>query len=137
IKIVGRFGSFITSKRHPVLVLRDGEWKYVPAGTIKLNDTIQKAYFSEDEFLFDEQAYFAGAFIGDGTSNVTPCGSRRIRINGDNKPVIESFANLLSKFSGEETKVTQCSDKRYNVDVWQMEKTISSDNRLNSVWKEL
>ena len=42
IQIVGKFGNFVVSKKHPVLVLRNNEWTFVEAGLLTLGDTIQK-----------------------------------------------------------------------------------------------
>ncbi len=42
IKVNGRFGNFTTSKKHPVLVWRNGCWEYIPAGLIKIGDIIKK-----------------------------------------------------------------------------------------------
>ena len=137
IQIKGKFGSFTTSKKHPVLVLRNGNWEYIPASNIKLGDTIQKAFFEENSVEFDKKAYVAGFFMGDGTSNILKNGSRRIRACGDNYACLCKFAKCLEDLSGEKVKCKTCKDKRYSVKMWNIEKTFSKDNWLTLNWHNI
>lgn len=137
IEIKGRFGSFITSKKHPVLVLRDDCWVYVPASNISLGDIIQKNHFSDKNKKFCEEAYIAGFFMGDGHSDLTISNSRRIRSNGDNQSCLLKFAECLEKISNEEVKCKPSTDERYDVPVWEIEKTFSKDNNLSKKWTDI
>lgn len=55
IKISGLFGSIITSKKHPLLVFREGKWEYLPAGMLKIGDVIQKGIFQSKEISFNKK----------------------------------------------------------------------------------
>lgn len=138
IRITGRFGSFVTSKKHPVLVRRDKTWQYVPAEAVKLGDIIKKAAFtSEEDVVFDKKAWFVGAFHGDGTSDITDTGGRRIRITKDSESLVAEFAKVLSELSGEATNPHEWKDKRYSIPMYKMEKRLPAGNQLVVEWNDL
>lgn len=136
IKITGRYGHLVTSKKHPLLVRRDGEWGYVKAGEIELGDIIQR-YNLVAEPKFHNKAWFVGCFLGDGSSKLQKYGGRHIRINGDNESVISAFTDSLKELSGEEFEYKLDTDKRYNVPVWKMEKTLNKKNKVSLDWKNM
>lgn len=139
IKIAGRFGEFITSVKHPVLVMRDEKWQYIPAGSIKLGDNIKKASFAVDEIEPNMEAWFVGAYHGDGCANVTKTGGRRVRLTKDNENVVRVFVNTLADLSGIDVKykTTDGYSVNYAVPMWMVEKTFAADNKLVTRWDEL
>ena len=137
IKISGLYGNFTTSKKHPVLTLREGKWEYVPSDSISLGDIIQKASFQNSSSEFNKEAYFVGAFLGDGSSNLTKYDSRRIRLNGDNEEVVKAFAELIEDLSGEKTKYKEDNRSFYSVPMWMVEKTLNKENYLARNWTSL
>ena len=137
IKISGSSGYFITSKKHPVLVLREGKWEYLPAGQIKIGDIIRKGLFDKSDIKFNEQAYFVGSFLGDGSAYKSPKGNLTIKMNGDNKEVIEAFASLCSKYSESSFNVRLNNTDKYSVPVYETDNTISVENKLAKDWNKL
>lgn len=137
IKIIGNFGSLTTSKNHPVLVYRDKQWLYVPASLVKLGDSLQKFNIPDTTPAFNKKAWFVGAFLGDGSSNMTSVGSRRVRIAGDNEEIVRDFGNILSSLSGESATYTLSTNPSYSVPVWVMEKTLNRDNFITKNWINL
>lgn len=137
IKISGGSGYFITSKKHPVLTLREGKWEYLPASQIKIGDIIRKGLFDESNFEFNEKAYFVGSFLGDGTVYKSPKGNLTIKMGGDNKEVVEAFAFLCSKYSNSSFNVKLNKTDKYSVPFYETENTISVKNKLSQNWNKL
>lgn len=137
IKISGSSGYFVTSKKHPVLVLREGKWEYLPAGQIKIGDIIRKGLFDKSDIEFNERAYFVGSFLGDGSAYKSPKGNLTIKMNGDNKEVIEAFASLCSKYSESSFNVRLNNTDKYSVPVYETDNTISVENKLAKDWNKL
>lgn len=137
IKISGSSGYFVTSKKHPVLVLREGKWEYLPAGQIKIGDIIRKGLFDKSDIEFNERAYFVGSFLGDGTAYKSPKGNLTIKMNGDNKEVVETFASLCSKYSKSSFNVRLNKTEKYSVPVYETDNTISAKNELAEDWNKL
>jgi hypothetical protein len=135
IKLIGKYGSLITSKEHPILVKRGGSWEYVLAGELKKGDIIQKFVRTEDSNQANKLAWLAGAFLGDGSSNINQkTGSRRVRLRKDNENMVSHFTNIISELSGLNTKYTLCTDKRYSVPMWDVEKIFPEKNNLTENW---
>lgn len=137
IKISGSSGYFITSKKHPVLTLREGKWEYLPASQIKIGDIIRKGLFDESNLEFNEKAYFVGSFLGDGTVYKSPKGNLTIKMGGDNKEVVEVFAFLCSKYSNSSFNVKLNKTDKYSVPFYETENTISVKNKLSQNWNKL
>lgn len=137
IKISGGSGYFITSKKHPVLTLREGKWEYLPASQIKIGDIIRKGLFDESNLEFNEKAYFVGSFLGDGTVYKSPKGNLTIKMGGDNKEVVEVFAFLCSKYSNSSFNVKLNKTDKYSVPFYETENTISVKNKLSQNWNKL
>lgn len=137
IKISGGSGYFITSKKHPVLTLREGKWEYLPASQIKIGDIIRKGLFDESNLEFNEKAYFVGSFLGDGTVYKSPKGNLTIKMGRDNKEVVEVFAFLCSKYSNSSFNVKLNKTDKYSVPFYETENTISVKNKLSQNWNKL
>lgn len=131
IKISGLYGNFTTSKKHPVLVCKEGSWKYIPAGSIKIGDIIRRYnVLEETNIIKNISAYYAGAFIGDGTKGETKYGGYKIRLNGDNEAVVREFANSLSILSGIPVDYKKDTRITYDVDMWCIEKQFHRDSEF-------
>lgn len=137
IKISGSSGYFITSKKHPVLILREGKWEYLPAGQIKIGDIIRKGLFDKSNLEFNEKAYFVGSFLGDGSVYKSPKGNLIIKMGGDNKEVIEAFASFCSKYSDSSFNVRLNKTDKYSVPFYETDNTISAKNKLARDWNKL
>ena len=137
IKISGSSGYFITSKKHPVLILREGKWEYLPAGQIKIGDIIRKGLFDKSNLEFNEKAYFVGSFLGDGSVYKSPKGNLTIKMGGDNKEVIEAFASFCSKYSDSSFNVRLNKTDKYSVPFYETDNTISAKNKLARDWNKL
>lgn len=136
IKITSKYGSFTTSTKHPILVYTQGNWNYVPAATIKVGDIVQKYYMTNDDLEFNDKAYFAGAFLGDGSSNLTPCGSRRVRLTKSSKEVVEKVASILENqlTNNKKVEVKLSNNPAYSINVWMFEKTFNNKEKIFYDW---
>lgn len=139
IKLICKYGSILCSKKHPILSWKNGKWDYVLTGEIKKGDIVQK--FTHDlssEVIFDQKAWFVGAFLGDGCSNVLEqFGSRRIRFVKNDEQFVQKFADVISALSGETTVCKKSIREDYKTDMWSVEKTLHRDNPLVSGWDKL
>lgn len=138
VKITGRYGHVITSKKHPLLVLRNGEWTFVKAGEIIKGDILQRFNVKKNKIEFDKKAWFVGSYLGDGTSRrQKKYDGLHVRLNGNNESVVASFANTLSEIANIETKYTVDESKHYSVPMWKMDKTLYRDNKIAKQWDTL
>ena len=133
IRLRCRYGQITTSVHHPILVRRDGVWKYAHAADLRVGDILRKVGFN-GEVALDLKAWFAGAFLGDGCSNKTDIGSRRIRITDDNEGVVKRFAEFIRQYSGLDCPVGTAERDDYQVPMWQVQKTVPQGNRLHTDW---
>lgn len=127
IKISGLTGSYITSKKHPTLVLREGEWKYIPTGELKVGDILNKAILERDVVSKNEKAYFAGSYLGDGHSHKVAFDGLRLNMLGAEKEVVDEFARIVKTLSGEVIPVKDVTSKKHKTQVWMAEKVLNKN----------
>ena len=113
-----------TSKKHPILCLgKDGyEYKSFNDGYSigAFNKTITNREFENSYNDNDDIAWLIGHHIGDGTiGGVNSKNKNRVRILGDNKEVIEKYAEILNKITGSKSVVKESTQKRYKTKVWE------------------
>lgn len=138
IKISGLFGSIITSKKHPLLVFREGKWEYLPAGMLKIGDVIQKGIFQSKEISFNKKAYLVGLFLGDGCAYYNKKGDQLIiEILGDNKEVVDKFTEIMNEYSCCNFKTKECCSEKYSVPVWYNRFHLGLNNPLVKDWFNL
>lgn len=140
IKIVSSDGaSLSTSKKHPVLVYRNGELDYIRAGDIRVGDSLVKfnlAWEVDDSKALD--AWFVGAHLGDGTCDYwLPNRQRkngtngphyanlakespivRFRMYGAEQDVVEKYAHFFEVRAGSKCKVAHKETRNYGSSVW-------------------
>ena len=72
IKITSQGTELITSKKHPVLVYREGELSYIRAGDINLSDAVVHYKLAYEQLdisqEIEDKAWFTGAHLGDGSA---------------------------------------------------------------------
>lgn len=139
VKIKCHYGSLISSKKHPILVRRNGIWNYTLAGDVQVGDVLQKfVHEPTKEINFNNKSWFVGSFLGDGSSGlVSKYESRRVRLSKDNENVVRKFAEVLSELSNEDVRHKKVNKDIYNTDMWEVEKTLHRDNPLVLEWKNL
>jgi ribonucleoside-diphosphate reductase alpha chain len=127
IEIVSNGASLKTSVKHPVLVYRDGELIYVRADEVSEDDGLihyQFAWTADPEK--SEQAWFAGAHLGDGSAyekhydyksmrsvwaeRARKAGRRLIfKIRAAEREVVERYAAFFRRFYGSQAKVVEAA----------------------------
>lgn len=138
IKISGLFGSIITSKKHPLLVFREGKWEYLPAGMLKIGDVIQKGIFQSKEISFNKKAYLVGLFLGDGCAYYNKKGDQLIiEMLGDNKEVIDKFTEIMNEYSCCNFNTKEYHSEKYSVPVWYNRFHLGLNNPLVKDWFNL
>jgi intein/homing endonuclease len=140
IKIYGHYGSFVTSKKHPVLVLNQetGEWVYKKAGFIKEGDIIKKYHnLDKTNITQDDWSYFAGALMGDGTCRYSKYDSLHIRFTADDEATIKNISEVMSRISGEEVIYKPSTAERYETDVWVIDKLFHRDSDFAQKYHDL
>jgi ribonucleoside-diphosphate reductase alpha chain len=132
-----------TSKTHPILILQDGEYKYVKARELKKNNICiipETQNISSNELLdFDKEliniGWFIGAHTGDGTvGEIKKYGGSqvpkkyinkkipkllRIRIVGDNENVIKEFAQICNNITESNSQYIVSRRKSYKTKCWE------------------
>jgi ribonucleoside-diphosphate reductase alpha chain len=122
IEIVASGVSLRTSVRHPVLVYRDGGLRYVRADEVTEGDAlVQHAFAWRAAPEQAEEAWFAGAHLGDGsaypkrfsyrtTRTVWAAKARRLgqrlvfKIRAAEQTVVERYAAFFQSFCGSEAR---------------------------------
>ena len=127
-----------TSKRHPILYLSKEGYGYKSFNEgYSIGSTNKVVTNSEFDYSHNENdniAWLIGHHIGDGTIGSTNSKHKnRIRIIGDNKEVIEKYAEIISKITGSNSTVKESTQKRYKAKVWEY----SSKNDNNHKFIEL
>jgi ribonucleoside-diphosphate reductase alpha chain len=123
IEIVANGVSLKTSVRHPVLVYRDGRLVYVRADEVAADDAlVQHALAWAAATKHAEEAWFAGAHLGDGSSYAKPMkysptrsawaarahalGQRLVfKIRAAEQAVVERYAAFFQVFCGSRARV--------------------------------
>lgn len=122
IEIQTDHGEFIkTSKKHPLLVVKDSGYTYenynsgnLYTGILKTSEKFQEYSIPEDQDLID-LGWMIGMHFGDGTVDK----NYRIRILGDNENIIKVYASILNKETGSNRNYNKSNRKNYRSDVWE------------------
>lgn len=124
-----------TSRTHPILILKDGEYNYIQAGDIKEgdicivpeNNDISNIYrwghFTKE---LEDLGWFIGAHTGDGTlgyinkpwDKSLPKGLR-LRILGDNENIIKEFARICNVLTSSHAQYRVVTRKNYKTKCWE------------------
>ncbi len=123
IEIVANGVSLKTSVRHPVLVYRDDRLVYVPADEVAADDAlVQHAFAWTAATEHAEEAWFAGAHLGDGSAHekqvkyrptrtawaarAQALGQRLVfKIRAAEQAVVERYAAFFQAFSASRARV--------------------------------
>lgn len=122
IEIQTDHGEFIkTSKKHPLLVVKDSGYTYenynsgnLYTGILKTSEKFQEYSIPEDQDLID-LGWMIGMHFGDGTVDK----NYRIRILGNNENIIKVYASILNKETGSNRNYNKSTKKNYRSDVWE------------------
>ncbi len=101
-----------TSKKHPILVLRNDKYIYVNASELIEGDICIKSPLNESLFDYDkklsDKGWFIGCHLGDGSlqKKDTKSSPYRIRCSGNNKNVIDKFAKVCNELTGSNSLVS-------------------------------
>jgi ribonucleoside-diphosphate reductase alpha chain len=135
IRITSNRATLTTSVKHPVLVHRDGEFRYVRADDVRLSDALVHHNFSwSAEAERSGEAWFAGAHLGDGPAHekrfsykptrsawATRAGEagRRLvfKIRAAERAVVERYAEIFATFAGSRAQVTAATTS-FGTEVW-------------------
>lgn len=124
IKIQAGGVELTTSNVHPVLVYKNGSLQYAAAGDIKVGDAIvQKCFAWEADASRANEAWFAGAHLGDGSAyykkphdykpsrrafkeKAEALGLRLVfKIRAAEREVVERYASFFESFCGSRAQV--------------------------------
>lgn len=122
IEIQTDHGEFIkTSKKHPLLVVKDSGYTYenynsgnLFTGVLKTAEKFQEYSIPKDQDLID-LGWMIGMHFGDGTADK----NYRIRILGDNENIIKVYASILNRETGSNCNYKKSTKKIYRSDVWE------------------
>jgi ribonucleotide reductase alpha subunit len=124
VRITSNRASITTSCKHPVLVHRGGEFRYVRADEVELTDALVHHNFSwTGDAERSREAWFAGAHLGDGSAHekkfsykptrsawaqrAGALGRRLVfKIRAAEREVVERYAEFFNGLAGSEAKVT-------------------------------
>ena len=135
VRITSNRASITTSCKHPVLVHRGGEFRYVRADEVGLTDALVHHNFpwTGDAERWRE-AWFAGAHLGDGAAyekkfsykptrsawaqRAGAAGRRLVfKIRAAEREVVERYAEFFKVLAGSQAKVTAATTS-YGTAVW-------------------
>lgn len=112
-----------TSKKHPVLIFCDGEYKYIPCLNLKEDDVLIKPEVNSnysDMFEFDKKltdiGWFIGCHMGDGTASKN---KTRIRCLGDNEIVVAKYAEVANSLTDSTAQYKKSTKRIYKSVVWE------------------
>ena len=123
VRITSNHASITTSCKHPVLVYRSGEYRYVRADDVVLTDALVHHHFSWTADLErSPEAWFAGAHLGDGAAyekkfsykpsrsawagRAAGLGRRLVfKIRAAEREVVERYAEFFNSLAGSHAKV--------------------------------
>jgi ribonucleoside-diphosphate reductase alpha chain len=135
VRITSNRASITTSCKHPVLVHRDGEFRYVRADEVGLTDALVHHSFSwTGGAERSREAWFAGAHLGDGSAyekkftykptrsawaqRAGAAGRRLVfKIRAAEREVVERYAEFFNRLAGSQAKVTVATTP-YGTTVW-------------------
>src|SRR3984957_18884360 len=135
VRITSNRASITTSCKHPVLVYRGGEFRYVRADEVGLTDALVHHNFSwTGDAERSREAWFAGAHLGDGSAHekkfsykptrsawaqrAGALGHRLVfKIRAAEREVVERYAEFFNGLAGSEAKVTVATTP-YGTTVW-------------------
>jgi len=141
VRITSNRASITTSCKHPVLVHRGGEFRYVRADEVELTDALVHHNFSwTGAAEKSREAWFAGAHLGDGSAHekkfsykptrsawaqrAGALGRRLVfKIRAAEREVVERYAEFFNGLAGSEAKVTVATTP-HGTTVWDY--TVSS-----------
>lgn len=138
IKIKTVHGEFVCSNKHEIPIYKNNKWIYTLSKNLKIGDIVQKLnHWEDNDLIFNEKAWWTGAFLGDGCYNFFDTESLRIRMSGDNENVINKFVSISSKLSKESVTYNLSNNNLYSVPVWITEKTYNKTNFLTNNFFDL
>ena len=135
VRITSNRASITTSCKHPVLVHRGGEFRYVRADEVELTDALVHHNFSwTGAAERSREAWFAGAHLGDGSAyekkfsykptrsawaqRAGAFGQRLVfKIRAAEREVVERYAEFFNGLAGSQAKVTVATTP-YGTTVW-------------------
>jgi ribonucleoside-diphosphate reductase alpha chain len=135
VRITSNRASITTSCKHPVLVHRGGEFRYVRADEVELTDALVHHNFSwTGDAEKSREAWFAGAHLGDGSAyekkfsykptrsawaqRAGAFGQRLIfKIRAAEREVVERYAEFFNGLAGSQAKVTVATTS-HGTTVW-------------------
>jgi ribonucleoside-diphosphate reductase alpha chain len=135
VRITSNRASITTSCKHPVLVHRGGEFRYVRADEVGLTDSLVHHNFSwTGDADRSREAWFAGAHLGDGSAyekkfsykptrsawaqRAGAAGRRLIfKIRAAEREVVERYAEFFKVMAGSQAKVTAATTS-HGTAVW-------------------
>jgi ribonucleoside-diphosphate reductase alpha chain len=135
VRITSNRASLTTSAKHPVLVHRDGEFRYVRADDVRLSDALVHHNFPwTGDAERSREAWFVGAHLGDGSAyekkfsykptrsawarRAGAAGRRLIfKIRAAEREVVERYAEFFTGLAGSRAKVTAATTS-FGTAVW-------------------
>jgi len=135
VRITSNRASITTSCKHPVLVYRRGEFRYVRADEVGLTDSLVHHNFSwTGDADRSREAWFAGAHLGDGSAHekkfsyeptrsawaqrAGAAGRRLVfKIRAAEREVVERYAEFFKVMAGSQAKVTAATTS-HGTAVW-------------------
>jgi len=124
IKIKYKNGTILrTSSKHPITTINNNEIKYISYndGLSNNNIGIKPNNLNVNILNYDEEladiAWFLGAHTGDGSCDKNNI-KFRLRINGNNKSVIEHYAKIANTLTNSNCNVNLDNKKYYKDTVW-------------------
>jgi ribonucleoside-diphosphate reductase alpha chain len=135
VRITSNRASITTSCKHPVLVHRGGEFRYVRADEVGLTDALVHHNFSwTGDAERSREAWFAGAHLGDGSAyekkfsykptrsawarRADALGRRLVfKIRAAEREVVERYAEFFNGLAGSQAKVTAATTP-FGTTVW-------------------
>jgi ribonucleoside-diphosphate reductase alpha chain len=135
VRITSNRASLTTSCKHPVLVHRGGEFRYVRADEVESTDALVHHNFPwEGDLDRWREAWFAGAHLGDGAAyekrfnykatrsawarRARAAGRRLVfKIRAAEREVVERYAEFFAGVAGSQAKVTAATTS-YGTAVW-------------------
>jgi ribonucleoside-diphosphate reductase alpha chain len=135
VRITSNRTLLTTSARHPVLVHRDGEFRYVRADDVRLSDALVHHHFPwKADGERSQEAWFAGAHLGDGSAHekkfsyrpTRSAWARRagaagrrlvLKIRAAERAVVERYAEFFAGLAGSRARVTAATTS-FGTEVW-------------------
>lgn len=125
-----------TSKKHPVLLFENNEYRYKKAGYIVEGDVGVKPEGDREPWLdngeLSDVAWFIGAHMGDGSIDQVTVGTNkdygkgryeyprlRFRFLGDNEVLVAKYARVFNDLSGSKANYAISSRADYNTTCWE------------------